>query len=70
MTRMFRMPRIIQCGDAIFFALALEFFLGGFEVCNPACDFFPLASKIVLRFGHAHPYLSRVPCSLASAIGA
>ena len=70
MTRMFRMPRIIQRGDAIFFALALEFFLRGFEICDARRDFFPLPSEAILRFGHAHPYLSRVPRSLASAIGA
>jgi hypothetical protein len=45
---------VFQRGDKIFRALALEFFLGGFEVCNAACDFFPLASEVVLRFGHAH----------------
>ena len=56
MTRRFRMPRIIQRGDAIFFALALEFFLRGFEICDAGRDFFPLPSEAILRFGHAHPF--------------
>ena len=47
---------VFQRGDKVFRALALEFFLGSFEVCNAACDFFPLAREVVLRFGHAHPF--------------
>ena len=47
---------VFQRSDKIFRALALEFFLGGFEVCNAACDFFALASEVVLQFGHAHPF--------------
>jgi hypothetical protein len=56
--------RIGKRGDEIFVALAFEFFLGGFEGGNPHCDFFPLAREAVFTFGHAHPFLIRVPPSL------
>jgi hypothetical protein len=47
---------IFQCGDKIFLALALEFFLRGFEAGDACCDFFPLLSGVVRLFGHAHPF--------------
>jgi hypothetical protein len=56
--------RIRQRGDEIFVALAFEFFLGGFEGGDPHCDFFPLAREAIFPFGHAHPFLIRVPRSL------
>ena len=69
-TRMFRVPRVFQRRRKILFALALEFFLGGFEIGYAYGDFFPLPSEAILRFSHAHPFLSRVPHPLTSAIGA
>ena len=59
--RMFGLPRVLQRGDEIFLALALEFFLGGLEVGHARGDFFPLASEAVLRFGHAHPFFESCP---------
>jgi hypothetical protein len=56
--------RIGERGDEIFIALAFEFFLGGFESGDPHCDFFPLAREPIFTFGHAHPFLIRVPPSL------
>jgi hypothetical protein len=55
-TRMFRMPRVFHRCRKIFFALALEFFLGGFEIGYACGDFFPLPSEAILRFSHAHPF--------------
>jgi hypothetical protein len=64
--RPFRSSRVGERGDEIFVALAFEFFLGGFEGGDPHCDFFPLAREAIFPFGHAHPFLSRVPRSLVS----
>ena len=50
------MAGIVQRGDKKFLALAFEFLLGRFEVCNAAYDFFPLQSGVVLAVGHAHPF--------------
>ncbi len=61
---------IFQRGHAIFFALALEFFLGRLEACDARCDFFPLESEAVFLFGHDHPFLILVLWALANAIGA
>ena len=68
--RRFGVPRVLQRRDKIFLAFALEFFLRGPEVCNAHCDFLAFPRQSILLFGHAHPFLSRVPSPLASAIGA
>jgi hypothetical protein len=47
---------IFQRGHVVFFALALEFFLGRLEACDASRDFFPLAREAVFLFGHAHPF--------------
>ena len=65
-----RVARIFQRREKIFLALACEFFLRCPEVCNARRDFFTLSSDFLLLFGHAHPFLSRVPRSLVVAIGA
>jgi hypothetical protein len=53
---MFRVPCVFQRCRKILFALALEFFLGGFEIGYAYGDFFPLPSEAILRFSHAHPF--------------
>jgi len=60
---------ILQCGDEIFGALALEFFLRRFEICDARGNFFSLQSEAVRMFGHAHPF-DFVPVLFADAIGA
>ena len=45
MTPVLGLPRVLQRRGVIFFALALEFFLRGFEVCDARGDFCPLASE-------------------------
>jgi hypothetical protein len=47
---------ILQRGYKIFLALALEFLLGGSEVCHARSDFFALLRESVFLFGHAHPF--------------
>ena len=69
-TRMFRLPCVFERRRKILFAFALEFFLGGFEIGYAYGNFFPLPSEAILRFSHAHPFSSRVPRPLMSAIGA
>ena len=67
---MLRVLRVLKRGDEIFLALALEFFLRGFEVCHAYGDFFPLPSEAILRFGHAHPFFDSCPRALMIEIGA
>jgi hypothetical protein len=47
--------RIGKRGREIFVAFPFEFFLGGFEIRNAHCDFFPLLSEVVLLFDHVRP---------------
>ena len=68
--RIFRESGISQCRHKEFVALAFEFLLGGFEVCDAVCDFFPLLSGFVLWFGHAHAFLILAPPPFAAAIEA
>jgi hypothetical protein len=70
LARIFQEPGISQCLHKEFIAFAFESFLGGFEVCDAGCDFFPLQSGVIRRFGHAHPFLIRVPLLFVGAIGA
>jgi hypothetical protein len=51
---------VLERGDAIFFAFAPEFLLGGFENGHALGDFFALPCEPLLLFGHAFP-LIRVP---------
>ncbi|HEX3116839.1 MAG TPA: hypothetical protein VHQ48_15310 [Bradyrhizobium sp.] len=53
--RILRMSGIAKRRHKKIVALAFEFLLGGFEVCDPDCDFFPLQSRAVPQFRHAHP---------------
>ena len=70
-----RMARVrISCGllqrrCEIFFTLALEFLLGGFEARHARGDFFAFRRKHVLLFGHACPFDS-CPASMVVANGA
>jgi hypothetical protein len=65
-----RVTRVFQRRDKIFRARAFELFLRRLEVCDAGDDFFPLQSRVVQLFGHAHPFLILVPLPLADAIGA
>src|SRR5258707_964975 len=70
-----RMARVrISCGllqrrCEIFFTLALEFLLGGFEARHARGDFLAFRRKHVLLFGHACPFDS-CPASMVVANGA
>jgi hypothetical protein len=57
---------VLERGDAIFFAFAPEFLLGGFEHGDALCDLFALPCEPLLLFGHAFP-LIRVPASNGDA---
>ena len=73
MTRGLRVTCVVQCGEKILLAFALEFFLRGLEARDARSDFFPLFPHRgggVALFGHAHPFLIRVPSSLTAGIGA
>jgi hypothetical protein len=59
--------RVFQRRDEIFRALALEFFLSGFEVGHARGDFFALSRKAVLLFGHAHPFFDSCPALIGGA---
>ena len=60
---------LLQRRCEIFFTLALEFLLGGFEACHARGDFFAFRRKHVLLFGHACPFDS-CPASMVAANGA
>src|SRR5258705_3005070 len=68
-----RMARVrISCGllqrrCEIFFTLALEFLLGGFEARHARGDFLAFRRKHVLLFGHACPFDS---CPASMVVGA
>ena len=57
---------VLERGDAIFFAFAPEFLLGGFENGHALCDLFAFPCEPLLLFGHAFP-LIRIPASTGDA---
>jgi hypothetical protein len=56
MARVFAVAGAVQRGKEIFLALALESFLGGFEIRHARGDLFALARAAVLVLGHAYPF--------------
>jgi hypothetical protein len=49
----------LQRGLKIFFAFPFEFFLGGFEAGDAACDFVARVSEALFLFGHCPSFVSR-----------
>lgn len=58
------MPGIIECRDAVFLALALEFFLDGFEIRHARRNLFALPSEALAFFHQAHPFFESCPISI------